>query len=343
MKKILRVIGGVVLGVLLGIAASVPVLSYADNGAILNLINGAKLIALDGYKLVLGAEDGADGGVEINIEGAVQYTFGDGSITPGVNSDVDLGTAALAYEDVFAEKLHLDNDSTSDLDADVLVATTAQPLLALSGTSATQSAAAFVQNIASAQGNVVDYLKTRAAAGSTNANTIVASGDDVYLARFWGANGATFDELAEILVESGGTPGASADMPGAITFKVSPDGSATPAAALALAADKTATAYGEVSLTTTGKTLALQEATAGSACMGTGTLNGTTAVTISTTCATTGSRIFISKTSDGSGSAANDQVGAWATNIVNATSFDIDSGDANDSATVNWIIFHEAA
>ena len=86
-----------------------------------------------------------------------------------------------------------------------------------------------------------------------------------------------------------------------------------------------------------GKTIALQEATAGSACSGTATANGTTAVTVSTTCAATGSRIVISRNAAPSGTAI-----CWATNIVAATSFDLDCSGA-ETSTFNWVIFHEAA
>lgn len=99
-----------------------------------------------------------------------------------------------------------------------------------------------------------------------------------------------------------------------------------------------ATNGSDLSMERTGTTVAIQEATAGSACMGTVTFNGTTAVTKSTTCATTGSRIFLSPTSDPTGSTA---AYCWATNIVNGVSFDVDCDQANDG-TANFIIFHEA-
>jgi len=96
---------------------------------------------------------------------------------------------------------------------------------------------------------------------------------------------------------------------------------------------------GNVNISTTGKTVAIQEATAGSACSGTVTFNGTTAVTKSTTCAKTGARIFLTPTSDPTGSTA---AYCWVTNIVNNTSFDVDCDQANDG-TANWVIFHEAS
>lgn len=93
---------------------------------------------------------------------------------------------------------------------------------------------------------------------------------------------------------------------------------------------------GDMSLTTSG-TVALQEATAGTKCMGTVTASGTTAVSVATTCATTGSRIFITRSSAPSGTAQ-----CWQTNIVTGTSFDLDC-DGAETGTFDWIIIHEAA
>lgn len=104
-----------------------------------------------------------------------------------------------------------------------------------------------------------------------------------------------------------------------------------------------ATNGGDLSFGKAGTTIAVQEGTAAAACSGTATANGTTAVTVSTTCATTGSRIFLSATGDGTGSAAADQGACWATNIVNGVSFDLDCPDNANNAAYNWIIFHEAA
>lgn len=94
----------------------------------------------------------------------------------------------------------------------------------------------------------------------------------------------------------------------------------------------------DLSLALTGTTVAIQEATAGSACSGTLTLNGATPVVTSTTCATAGSRIFLTRTSIDA-----DTTGDMAVTAINAgVSFSVTS-EANDTATVNWIIFHEAA
>lgn len=304
--------------------------------------------------------------------GTSQVEVDDGAIFPTTDDDVDVGKTTKEFKDGFFDGTlttdALVNSGASTLagailsgtetalDADVTTATTAAPLLGVVGGSATQSQVAVVQNVASTAGGQIVGLKTRAAAGSTNANTIVANGDDILAIKAMGADGVDYQPAAQILLESGGAPGAG-DMPGQIVMSTTADGAATLTTALTIGPTQLVTAAngvtvtagnvtatnGEIVSSTSGKTVALQEATAGAACMGTATANGTTAVTVSTTCATTGSRIFISRTGDGSGSAANDQVGCWTTNIVNATSFDLDCSDANDNATFNWIIFHEAA
>lgn len=58
-------------------------------------------------------------------------------------------------------------------------------------------------------------------------HTIVASGEDLGAVGFQGSNGTTFDFAARIVAKSGGTPGASNDMPGMLVFETVPDGSVT--------------------------------------------------------------------------------------------------------------------
>lgn len=94
----------------------------------------------------------------------------------------------------------------------------------------------------------------------------------------------------------------------------------------------------DVVIATTGKTLSLQEATAASKCMGSVTFNGTTAVTVTTSCVLTSSRVFLSPTSDPTGSTA---AYCWANNIVTGVSFDVDCDQANDG-TANWFIIKES-
>ena len=89
-------------------------------------------------------------------------------------------------------------------------------------------------------------------------------------------------------------------------------------------------------LGTTGATVAIEDDTAASTCAGTATANGTTAVTVSTTCAGTSDYIFISRTS--AVAAGVTEPGCWATNIVNGVSFDLDCNDAAEDSTFIWWI-----
>lgn len=97
-------------------------------------------------------------------------------------------------------------------------------------------------------------------------------------------------------------------------------------------------AAGDLVLPATGQTLKLHDGTAASACMGTSTLNGVTAVTVSTTCAATGARIFLTRTSDPTLAVPGSM---WVTNIVDGVSFDIDADNATDDSTVNWLIIKD--
>lgn len=105
--------------------------------------------------------------------------------------------------------------------------------------SATAPHLSLLQGTADTTGAAVRLYKSRQTNGT--ADTIVASGDVIGDVNFLAANGATFDVGARIRVTVDATPGASADMPAAIDFQVSPDGSATPASALKLTNDKVAT------------------------------------------------------------------------------------------------------
>lgn len=94
---------------------------------------------------------------------------------------------------------------------------------------------------------------------------------------------------------------------------------------------------GDLSIAESGGTLLLQEATAGSKCMGTLTLTAATPVVTATTCAKTSSRIFLTRTSLDA-----DTTGDMAvTAISDGVSFSVTS-ETSDTATVNWLIINEA-
>ncbi len=94
---------------------------------------------------------------------------------------------------------------------------------------------------------------------------------------------------------------------------------------------------GGITFARSGRTIAIDSGTAASACKGTGTFNGTTAVTVTTTCAATAQAVIITPTSDPTGSTA---AYCWTTNISNGVSFDVDCDQANDG-TFSWVIIKE--
>lgn len=91
---------------------------------------------------------------------------------------------------------------------------------------------------------------------------------------------------------------------------------------------------GDVGIATAGNTLRIN--TSSNGCMGTGTLNGSGTVVISTTCVGTGSAgIFITDTDATIGNTGYLSVGT----IVNNTSFAVNSSNVTDGSTFNWVIF----
>jgi hypothetical protein len=87
--------------------------------------------------------------------------------------------------------------------------------------------ASLVRYSSSASGAPGLYL-ARSKSATLGTNTIVASGDVLGTVLFSGANGTGYSDAAYIQSSVDGTPGASADMPGRLTFATSGDGSATP-------------------------------------------------------------------------------------------------------------------
>ena len=93
---------------------------------------------------------------------------------------------------------------------------------------------------------------------------------------------------------------------------------------------------GDLAASASGSTLAIQEATAGSACSGTLTATATTPVVVSTSCATTGSRIFLTKTGT---SVVNGS--CYRSALSNGVSFSV-TCLASDTGAYDWFIIHEA-
>lgn len=113
----------------------------------------------------------------------------------------------------------------------------ATPVLQVNGTSvATSSLAAGLWATANTAPTLFLGYSANAAVGS---HTVVANTNILGVVSFNGSDGSAFREAARIEGFVNGTPGAS-DMPGGLRFLVTPDGSATAAAALTINQDKTA-------------------------------------------------------------------------------------------------------
>ena len=92
-----------------------------------------------------------------------------------------------------------------------------------------------------------EIILARSKSATLGTNTIVASGDSLGRIVAMGADGSTgFDVAADIVFEVAATPGASADMPGRIVFRTSPDGSETPAARLTVLSGATTVAQAQL-------------------------------------------------------------------------------------------------
>ena len=153
---------------------------------------------------------------------------------------------------------NVDGDGFSILDlgalivgrsASLVTAGAAHPAQFL-GTSAATTGEVHGMFAADAVGSEISFAKSRNA--SIGSHTIVVSGDDLGSITAYGSNGTTFDPAAQILFEVGGTPGASADMPGQIVFKVTPNASATLATAVTISQDKSVAFAGAITAITGG-------------------------------------------------------------------------------------------
>lgn len=100
-----------------------------------------------------------------------------------------------------------------------------------------------------ATSRAIQFYKSRGTEYPTN--TIVQSGDSVGVVNFWAANGTGYDRAAYIAANIDGTPGASGDMPGRITFGTTADGSSSTTERMRI------TSAGRVGIGTTSPTQAL--------------------------------------------------------------------------------------
>jgi len=89
------------------------------------------------------------------------------------------------------------------------------------------------------------YWSSRKARGSAGAAAIVQADDYLWQLNVQGHDGTDWRNAANLYLRVDGTPGAS-DMPGRFEVHLSPDGSASPALAFRVRANKNAEVYGEL-------------------------------------------------------------------------------------------------
>lgn len=129
------------------------------------------------------------------------------------------------------------------LNADITDKAGVIPGLITQRTSGSVFNAAWIGDGPGIDGPIVAFFKTDATDG--DADTIVSTGTDFGAIRWYGADGAAYQQAAELEVVNGAVPG-STDMAGNMVFKLSPDGSATPVQVLRLGWDLSALFSGEI-------------------------------------------------------------------------------------------------
>lgn len=314
MKKVI-LIGLLLTTVLLGPVYAQPISSLAGTDVNLDAAKGVSICAGTGDVVI--ATDCSGGGT--------QSTWKFSNANQQLEGAKYIGTSGIFGNTTGATSI--DSDITSDAGTAIK--------LYVQGNSASADEMALVDTGADTGGFNINVYKTRAT--SANANTIVATGDVGVSLTSKFANGTTYTNGARLATLVSASPGA-ADMPVDWVFYNTPDGTASLAETFRVTSEGVVkAAKGNVEMSTGGTTIAIQEGTAASACMGTASGNGTTGTVVSTTCAKTASRIFISRTSAPSGTAQ-----CWADTIVNNTSFLLDCSGA-ETGTFNWMIVQEAS
>lgn len=177
----------------------------------------------------------------INSSAATTWSIGDsGNMTAGTGG----GHIIMDVQD----KNFYNISGLGSIDADVTTVATAATTTAYLASNSSGNNFVIVSNIADTVGGNIIGMKTRAAANASNANTIISSGDDILSITAYGADGAAYINAAQILMESGGTPGLTTDMPGNIKFLTTPDGSGTLTLAVTIEPDQDLLLTGDIYL-----------------------------------------------------------------------------------------------
>jgi hypothetical protein len=195
--------------------------AWGSNNRVFQLSNGASVFSRSGFTGLSQNlfYDSSDAGTYIANGNATLYFQNAGQ---HVWNTAPSGTAGNAIS--FTQAMTLDASGR------LLVGGTSAVYASNNGAIEVQSANGALLNAgrfaANANGPALTLFKSRNA--TVGGNTIVVNGDTLGEVSFVGANGTGYDVAASIRALVDGTPGASADMPGSLTFSTSADGSATP-------------------------------------------------------------------------------------------------------------------
>ena len=190
--------------------------------------------ASPGY-LVLSAGNVTGGTINFNTSALTRWTLNtSGQLT---SDSTNGGGIILARTGVNLTPIL---SGASTLDADVTNLTSIHYGLAIVQSATVSPSTVFIANGADSNGSQMMFFKTRATAPGTDANTIVASGDQISTFLFGGADGSAYKYAAQITAGIDGTPGAN-DMPGYLLFRVTADGAASPSDALKIGNDRVLT------------------------------------------------------------------------------------------------------
>jgi len=174
-------------------------------------VTGKAVRALSG-KLCVAASSATAGTCTTSIDG-----------TLGINSTKQITASSASVLGIMRSSQTIIAGANT-IDSDAYAPTSTYPLLVIQESNANTSTILGYDN--TVNGPYLNFMKTRSASSSGDANTIVLAND--YLGGFlWrGADGTSYRSAAAIRVQVDGTPGAS-DMPGRIGFETTPDGSIT--------------------------------------------------------------------------------------------------------------------
>jgi hypothetical protein len=155
----------------------------------------------------------------IGIE-AGRHDTQDNDFALGINQCLNKDGSNAATGDLNLGGKKLTNVAVGTASNDAITLSQAQAGFNISGTTLSLTNTRFS---ADATGSTLTFAKSRGAA--VGINTIVQNGDQIGVITFAGANGTAYTNAAAIVASIDEVPGATNDMPGALRFYTTPDGS----------------------------------------------------------------------------------------------------------------------